>query len=853
MLTGQRLAALLVALAALKVGLALGATVATLAATQALPTQTADFMLALVITFAAVAALLLGAGHRDRRARTLGVAYLLVASTFADSIARPHLTGSPLASTVAVIFALQPDAFIAFFLWRFASVFPRAPARARSDRTARIAVRATLLTGGVLFAGSFIWWLALRGVLPDRSAQPFMPLAREPSNSIFFPLQFVLAAGALLHLIQRARRAAPDERRRVSILVAGIVLGTTPTLAWVLVWSVYPPLERVLPVSRIGWLLYGTLLCVPLATAYAVLVRRALDVRLIVRQAIRYALARYSAVTLALLPLVALVVLLVRERREPLATVVLRPGALLLVGLTVAGVLLLRGRTGLLVRIDRRFFRDQYDTQHILQRLVEQCRWAGTREELASVLRQEIHRALHPEVCGLLLLDDGQFVSPDDRLPSLPADAAILAPLRGGRDTADISFERLLPAADDEPPRWATAEHGTDATVTVRASIAADAWLSTARVQRMLPLRDDDGQLVGLVALGPKRSELPYSAEDRALLQAVASAAELAVGRFGLLARTGAAGAPADGAASSGADQREANECAFCGKVQAATGACGRCGHETEQALLPLTLRGVFETHERIGAGGMGVVYRGTDLRLERSVALKTLPYLSPAEARRLQREARTMALVSHPNLAVIHGIEEWRGRPVLVCEYLAGGTLADRLHQGPMPVDDAIDLALVLLQALATLHEARLLHRDIKPSNIGFAHDGTPKLLDFGLAHRLDGDEPGPAERVDTLTLLRGTPFYMPPESLGGEAVGPSADLWSLGVVLHEAITGRIPIPGRAFDVPAACAPFFRRTLALDPAERPPTAWALARELRALRATLRATEQGVTEDVAVR
>ena len=840
MLIGQRLAALLVALAALKVGLALGATVATLAATHALPTQTADFMLALVITFAVVAAFLLGAGHRDRRARVLGVAYLLVAATFADSLARPHLGGSPLASTIAVIFALQPDAFIAFYQWRFASVFPRAPTSPRSDRTARVAVVAAFGTGVILFAGSFAWWLAQDGVLPRDWAQHFASLARETDASIFFPLQFVLAAGALLYLLQRARRAAPDERRRVSLLVLGIVLGTAPTLLWVLIWSVYPPIERSLPVSRIGWLLYGTLLCVPLATAYAVLVRRALDVRLIVRQAIRYALARYSAVALALLPLVALVALLVRERSEPLATVVLRPGALLLVGLAIAGVLLLRGRTGLLVRIDRRFFREQYDKQHILLRLVEQCRWAGTREELASVLRQEIHRALHPEVCGLLLLEDGQFVSPDDRLPSLPADAAILAPLRGGREAADLSFERLLAPADDDPPAWATSEHGTDATVTVRASIAADAWLSTARVQRMLPLRDDDGQLVGLIALGPKRSELPYSAEDRALLQAVASAAEMAVGHFGLLARTASGGASADGAGPSGADQREANECAFCGKVQAAAGACERCGHETEPGLLPVTLRGVFETHERIGAGGMGVVYRGTDLRLERSVALKTLPYLSPAEARRLQREARTMALVSHPNLAVIHGIEEWRGRPVLVCEYLAGGTLADRLHHGTMAVDDAIDLALVLLQALATLHEARLLHRDIKPSNIGFAHDGTPKLLDFGLAHRLDGaDESAPAERVDTLTLLRGTPFYMPPESLGGEAVGPPADLWSLNVVLHEAITGRIPIPGRAFDVPASCTEFFTRALALDPAERPPTAWALARELRAVRAGL--------------
>ncbi len=131
----------------------------------------------------------------------------------------------------------------------------------------------------------------------------------------------------------------------------------------------------------------------------------------------------------------------------------------------------------------------------------------------------------------------------------------------------------------------------------------------------------------------------------------------------------------------------------------------------------------------------MGVVYKGHDLTLDRVVALKTLPRLSAGEATQLRREARAMASVEHPHLASIYGAETWRGAPVLVLEHLPGGTLADRVAAGSIPIAHVVTAGRAIAQALRHLHGLGMLHRDVKPSNIGYAAGDVPKLMDFGLA----------------------------------------------------------------------------------------------------------------------
>jgi serine/threonine-protein kinase len=237
----------------------------------------------------------------------------------------------------------------------------------------------------------------------------------------------------------------------------------------------------------------------------------------------------------------------------------------------------------------------------------------------------------------------------------------------------------------------------------------------------------------------------------------------------------------------------------------------------------------------------MGVVYRAEDLVLRRSVALKTLPQVTARLSARLRAEAESMAAVGHPHLVTIYGAETWRGVLVLVMEYLPGGTLRTRLEQ-PMDVRDVVSLGERLSAALQAMHSAGLLHRDIKPSNIGFCADGSPKLLDFGLARLVEEARQEyppslrPAPRGEDLHLtpsdhVVGTPRYMAPELRAGGAATGASDVWSLGLVLCEALT-------KASGIPSDLRALLRA--ALDPVPgRRPSAQGLATSLGSIRATL--------------
>ncbi len=261
-------------------------------------------------------------------------------------------------------------------------------------------------------------------------------------------------------------------------------------------------------------------------------------------------------------------------------------------------------------------------------------------------------------------------------------------------------------------------------------------------------------------------------------------------------------------------DQPAAQECIRCGRVHPRSAPqCRRCGGDLRDSLLPTHLAGKFAVDRRIGAGGMGVVYKGHDLTLDRVVALKTLPRLSAGEATQLRREARAMASVEHPHLAHIYGAESWRGAPVLVLEHLPGGTLADRVAAGNIPIAHVVIAGRAIAQALRHLHGLGMLHRDVKPSNIGYAAGDVPKLMDFGLAkltaaqmvspvmHDRLSDlstqpafVPGPDAAMSTGRQFVGTTPYMSPEVLHGHRPTEASDLWSLCVSLYEALTRRHP-----------------------------------------------------------
>ena len=221
---------------------------------------------------------------------------------------------------------------------------------------------------------------------------------------------------------------------------------------------------------------------------------------------------------------------------------------------------------------------------------------------------------------------------------------------------------------------------------------------------------------------------------------------------------------------------------------------------------------GPYQIIREIGRGGMGVVHLARDTRLDRDVAIKELPELfaqDPARLERFEREAKALAALSHVNLAGIYGVEEQEGSKYLVLEYVEGETLADRLDRGPLPLDEALELAVQIAAGVEAAHEAGIVHRDLKPANIKLTPEGKAKVLDFGLAR---ADEPGSsssavgldsatmtaAQRTPTIegTIL-GTAAYMSPEQARGRRVDKRTDIWSYGVVLYEMLVGASPFHG--------------------------------------------------------
>jgi serine/threonine-protein kinase len=204
---------------------------------------------------------------------------------------------------------------------------------------------------------------------------------------------------------------------------------------------------------------------------------------------------------------------------------------------------------------------------------------------------------------------------------------------------------------------------------------------------------------------------------------------------------------------------------------------------------------GPYRIVKLLGEGGMGVVYLAEDSRLGRTVALKSLPrrFVDDETRReRLKREARAAASLTHPGIATVYALEDVDGETFIASEYVPGETLRDEISRGPLPIGRAIQTALALAEALAAAHERGIVHRDLKPENVIRHPSGTIKILDFGLARFRDAEH-------TTLHLSRegmvlGTPAYMSPEQIRAEDVDARSDLFALGVMLHEMVSGRHP-----------------------------------------------------------
>lgn len=859
------------------------------AATEPDPIFPYILYLAFILEFCVPATLLLLFGRGDPRAFNLGSFFLMGITAWCNrplSLATVLFGGTNAGRLFHVANVLELDCLMAYYLWSFVREFPistRFPAKRWVDRLVAVSAAAGL----TLFGLNLVLNLAAGPLLPTALRSLLAELVPMRGMGIYYSVLMPLIAAAIPYLVFKGRSLRSldeDEYRRVRVFLLGIAVGLGPMLLDVLAGLFILPYREFLydhPGFRRGILLTFSFctLAVPLGTTYAVLVHRVLDVRLLARRAVQYTLARASAIALATAPLSALAVYLYQNRERRLDEIFSGSRLLLLLTAALVGGAALRYRRPLLEAIDRRFFREQYDARQILTLLVERIRATSDAASLASLLAREIDLALHLEGIALLVADprSGMLADPRRRTQRLDGSSKLAVLITDASDPL---------STDVEDPRSPVS----------RLPEKERHWLVDSGFKLIVPILARDGSLLGLIGLGGKKSGLPFLREDRQLLHAVASSAawvlELAQTQSqGTLSTHGSSRRPArrdaellDEMEPMAAAAELAKECPHCGALYPPyTVFCSHCSRRLELSHVPYVLPGKFRFERRIGSGGMGVVYRGADLALGRPVAVKTLRRVSPEDAMRLRREARTAAAVSHRHLAPIYGMETWQGTPMLVLELLEGGTLTQRLERSPMTPLETVDLGIAVADALGELHRVDILHRDIKPSNIGFTRDGVPKLMDFGIARvaldlrrdrlsALEGEEDDSLlpptsvwQRTPTSSLtltqqLVGTLSYLSPEALAGEPAEPSFDLWSLSIVLYECLLGRKIFSGDPKQVMArikqgrvpelsqilpnadeGLAELFRTALHKNPARRPPTARDLREKLEALRSRLAA------------
>lgn len=844
-----------VVLAALKVMLALAAVPIALTGVSG-PLRLFAFNL---VVFGVGGLLLIGGGMRDRRVQLLGAFYVIIASAFAAPFYR--WVSDPFVLVADVLERCTTESFFAAGLGLFAWAFPREPRQPGLRR----------LVGALAVFGVGLGWvlllMSLLAALPvwsDESSTvgPLLrAFDREAPESWYWPSLAVTSLAAIGVGALKLRADTDDGRARARRFVGVLALGFAPLFLAVVATPFVPALRDPSRRQLLDIVVYLGLASIVPTTAYAVAVRRVMTLEFVVRATLQYALARYAiwAAILAPVSYLALDVFLHRALTVLQYVDTREPG--LLMAVSGAGLVALTFRPHLARAVDRWFLREPLDAAGAMAGLELDLRTRETLREVAQRLAAHLTSAVHAGHAEVwLVAEDGEtLVAASGDGPALRVDGVLASLVQSTGQPLQLDpnagVARLLPDDDQE-------------------------WLSDVDARVVAPLLGASGTLLGMAVLGDSQNGLPYTPAHAALITSMCGHAALQLENRAL--RQGRPAAD-DAAAtrSAGVDWHDepAAWCATCGAVASAETRRCRCGGVTRPADLPLFVHAKFRLQRQLGAGGAGVVYLATDLALDRQVAIKTLPAVRRGFAARLRREARAMAAVRHPNLATIYGVEEWRDTPLLVVEYLDGGTLLDMLAERPLRIGEVLDLGITLADVLDRVHGSGVLHRDIKPSNIGFTHDGVAKLLDFGLAAMLDrsaAPDTAPSRRhlIDlalreqdlaassTLTVTNqivGTPLYLSPEALDGAAPHEGVDLWGLGMVLYEAVAGRHPFGGRPVadvleairhevvpdvravrpDCPADVAAFLAAALAADPALRPQSAADLRASLRALRARL--------------
>ena len=625
---------------------------------------------------------------------------------------------------------------------------------------------------------------------------------------------FVAVVGMVLVLAFNYRRVtSEDQRLRVRWVVYGTIVALLPQIWWSAL-SVYEQLAGPSGLSRFDLFANAGTAVVPLVMAYAVVKHRVLDIQVVVRRGLQYLLARRALQAALVLPFLALLYIAFVNRQLTLTELATETRGYLY-WIAIAAVTL-AFREPIRLWLDRRFFREQYDRERLMMELLDDSRRVDSLSELSHLVSDTLHGALHPEKAFVWYRD------PRERIASAASGDALPPPDFPARDRWLSWLEQRGTAASLPLPE--------DAGLSPEETLA----LTKRGIDVVVPIADSDDRLIGALLLGRKKSDEPYNQVDARFLTAVAKQTAVIRENLNLRARLRDEVRVRHDVLAR-LDEKLPDllkECPACGACF--DGAVERCVNDAEPLSLSLpvsrTVDGRYRLDRSIGKGGMGAVYEAHDLRLGRTVAVKIMlsrAFGQPGALRRFRREARAAARVSHPNIVTVHDVGSLAGEGAyIVMERIPGETLRAALDRTPLLTPQtAAEWFEPLLEGIAAAHASGIVHRDLKPENVMGQRDASGtlsvKILDLGLV-KLHADE---SQATGTMTregAIMGTPDYMSPEQLLGREVDHRSDIFSIGVMLVEALTGARQLPNAA--APAA-------STTLDPALRALLARCLAAE----------------------
>ncbi len=608
----------------------------------------------------------------------------------------------------------------------------------------------------------------------------------------------------------------PDKRRRIRLVLYGTLIALLPQTTIVLIARIATaagyesfvnsnPFETLRLLSAIGMIL------VPICWGYAILRKQVYDINVVVRRSVQYLLAQNALRLFLALPVLGVLYVVITKSDRSLRELVIhliydQPYYLLLI---MSAALSLVFRSRLRDWIDRKFFREAYHQDKILGELIDEVRGLDSMSEMSRLVSKKVDEALHPEHLYLF------YRGGDDRDLSLGYSSM------GRREELHIPEEHeLLRLMENHgkaldfpiPPRMKLPQSEKDR-------------LSSMGTSLIVPMNGSEQRLAGLMLLGPKKSEAPYTGNDRRLLDSLADQIAVVYENARLKERV-ARERRIQHEVLARVEERKINllkECPTCGSCyDSSEKICAKDRSELRLSLpVERTIEGRYRLDKLIGKGGMGAVYEASDTRLIRSVAVKILGggfFGNPEALRRFRREAQASARLNHANIVMVYdyGVLSTEGA-YLVMELLKGKTLGEilrkKLRLEPGLAADWFDQ---VFSAMEAAHMAGIVHRDLKPDNIFIVekpdsvnsvtvNENTKpvvKVLDFGIAKisQLEPSSTNTAYSVTSPGAVLGTFGYMSPEQWIGGTVDERSDIFSLGVIVVRALTGYRPFNGKTY-----------------------------------------------------